>query len=1409
MKQTRLMRLLSRTAAGIAMLGLASAAYASQGNAPAKVYFTENFHNCKDQSPLVLAKHAVWNDPIWARDAKLALKNNDAPALLFKEFMPNRGEKLQLKDFDLTFFWNAGKFNGAYKIILRAADGRDVVFSIDGQEISVTGSGSDRKVSVPSILGKEARKKKVKEDPKNPKSKMIEVTEYVDRALAGAMQVTLQARGGKISLNISVGRVWYAFLKDVSIPPVSSFNLEIPKEPTGWMKDFVLSSPANLKDYSAQQYYADFRSIDDADGMKDAKNMTSVKLTGDGDGVKFRVRDTENAKMIIHWTDGTKTEYLITANDDKRAIGGRFAEIGVRPLQWRQFSCPQYTVDAYYDLKREIDTLPKGTDVPFDVDFRKMDDGVVAVYLDGSFATKLEKLNPLPKNAPKGSVPKRFSVPSGIEFQFGREAPVVVKKAMKIDDARFTVIDLSANPRAKAFYGAKSTVAPGWQTIDGIPLNITSPDSSADVAICKEGVGNWALEVDDYLGRSPMHGYPSELHYSVLPAAYGSAWIVCALDPSPGKDPVLTVRFARYMNNGAGGNKVADISFEMKKDESGAWLKPDAVRTMKQIGTASVKGRDVPVYLMEIPTNLGAMLDATYDNPVSFEFVGKMGENMEQIDNSIKPDPDSESAFSIFAVTLEKVPVRIIPFQKSPGNIFTADEKAETNFRIAASGDGVKGDILWTATDAWGVKAFSGKTSYSFDKADDSKEITIPLKADIGYYDLEITLTDASGKPLFRHPARFAILPKDERKATIDESPFGTWWFGWNHGSTGDIHVVGPILRKAGIRRSGWSSASAEDSAKYKLGGTRQTAFPISDWTKVDDDFNFVIDEKTKQKKGYVDPVEKIRSILEKQPATVFLIWHESAPGYGVPEEILGLPVPKEWQENESNRKRLERYSRYIRAVGKFRDTHFPRSKYPGMKIQIGNSNVPIGAVVWCFRGGIAKPTDIDYIGMEAPSQVISPETVSSFGLQGQLMIKAASKKITGKEIPTNGTYEFTYRCERDMGEQQQAEWYARDTLISLAHDYEFISPGLTIDCCTAYYNGLWGGSGMITRVPYLYPKRSIVAYAAITSVFDAVKRNRQLDTGSNTLYAFEFIRKYDKKYATAFWAARGMADFTVEFDSAADVRIFDMYGREKKFSGKSVTVHAGESPAYMISDKPAKSVKTANRTFPKDMKRTEKASPLLALDDPVLFESGYTPDPQVAGGHSFLPYMVPSDLFELSGAEDAEKGNSLKVTLKPKKGEVSDFVTEYTTFRLKTPTLIPGTEDPATAALGIWVRGNSNWAQLRFEIEDAEGEVFKGITTGGWGCDIYDWPGNMAVNFDGAWTVLAHPLRLTKLFNDHSPGPVSEQWVSSGNGNRRIDLPVKLRAITVGMNRTGANIRGFDKIDPSILIKGVMGLKE
>ena len=115
----------------------------------------------------------------------------------------------------------------------------------------------------------------------------------------------------------------------------------------------------------------------------------------------------------------------------------------------------------------------------------------------------------------------------------------------------------------------------------------------------------------------------------------------------------------------------------------------------------------------------------------------------------------------------------------------------------------------------------------------------------------------------------------------------------------------------------------------------------------------------------------------------------------------------------------------------------------------------------------------------------------------------------------------------------------------------------------------------------------------------------------------------------------------------------------------------------------------------------------------------------------------------------DEEKGECLEIALNKKDGErVSNYITEYTTLRLREPKALAG--DPEL--IGVWVKGNSSWGQVHFEIEDAEGEVFKGQSTGKcWCCDIYDWPGNTAVNFDG-WSYVYTCLRETDLIPTSAP---------------------------------------------------------
>lgn len=499
------------------------------------------------------------------------------------------------------------------------------------------------------------------------------------------------------------------------------------------------------------------------------------------------------------------------------------------------------------------------------------------------------------------------------------------------------------------------------------------------------------------------------------------------------------------------------------------------------------------------------------------------------------------------------------------------------------------------------------------------------------------------------------------------------------------------------------------------------------------------------------------------------LVWHETAPSYGIPEELLNMPLPESTKKQIENDKVL---GLYINEVGRIMKKHFPE-----IRVQIGNSSASIGAATRPIRAG-ADVKWYDAIGIETPSQVIPPERLSEVGLQGMLIAQEAATTLgkAKKKVPLNGSWEFVYRADRDMGEQLQAEWHMRDVLICLANDFTLISPGILFDCTNGYYNGLWGGSGILQRSPYVYPKRAYVAYANLTRVLDCADFIRQIPTGSTTVYAMEY-KVAGGKTVTALWAARGEVKFELANPSGKAL-VTDMYGRESSLKGKTASLNVGTAPVYITTDNPLDSVKIVDRSFPVEEARAAKTKIATVFDD--VAKVTVVPDEDFTSTHtSFLPILKPA-AFTVQNVNDPEKGNSIAVTLPAEDKYKSKYITEFTTLTLNEPALVPGNPK----AVGIWVKGNSNWGQIRFTIEDANGEIFKSLSTGrSWGCDILDWPGNLAVNFDG-WSFVGTPLFHTNLYPTHSPGPISEQWVSCG-GDKKIDLPIKIRAITVGMNRT------------------------
>lgn len=1102
-------------------------------------------------------------------------------------------------------------------------------------------------------------------------------------------------------------------------------------------------------------------------------------LTADGEpidllgkSVSFLPAPTNRLGSIdIVWDNGYKQSFPITIGDviaDSPIKSYSIPQLGLKPLEkWyghdgtidfgrlyqlcvrpslRPYLTYNTLCDKGVDIVRDWEKLPPASKHLTTVSVRRDATGALQLWVDGSYAATLPVPNPriFPKNAklPESVASVSLILEKGTAYRFN---PVV-------DDE----LELWASPKAKAFY-------------DELP-------DSADVGIAHYALAGFSLGCDGYTQRGGGAGYPAEVRFRLPAAAYSRAHIRFVLDDAPDKVPFLVCRIGRYTGRwGVGNTVIYDTDVDFRKGI------PDDV---KAVGEVVRKGRKYPIYEMDVDLPIANCVDFIKGELIDLDFLGPKEVSLQQAENRQLPRTDVSSAFNLISVKLERLDIVPEFVQSSPGNVFTVDEPVKkTSVRLTASADGTKGEVRFGE---WKT------VPYSLEKAGDEKVIDFDFSGwDVGYYKLPVTIVDSKGFSL-THDAVVCVTPEAGRLATPKESPYCTWWFTGVHGSPGSWDIGGPIMKKAGIQRVDTRTAKLNQELLDKYSVTDKgnvSALGMGDFDQTTGKFK---PTKVKDKDGNlveIDGEERFVRRIREQMAPItnvthVMIWHESAPHCGIPPEVLGLAGPT------NDVKRETETAKYVNECGRIIRKHFP-----DLYIQIGNSGSSIGAVAVPVRGG----ANIDYydrLGQESVTQTMPPEHVSEVALQGQLIGRATARKLAGKDIKTGGCFEFIYRCEEHLGrfaEDEMAELHARDILISLMNDYPLISPGLLFDCVNAYCYTTWGISGIVRRAPYVYPKKSYLAYAVLTKALDGVKFIRRLDTGSTTVYAAEFQRK-DGQYATAFWCARGEAEITADRSG----ELWTMFGKRSKLGGwfSDAVFKCSTAPVYFLTSKPINNVKITSRAYPRDvefMKGAKTACTFKAEDFTV------EPDPSVESQHTnFLPYLKPG-VFTVSNVVDETEGSCVEIALDKSKTlqPVTEFVSEYTTLTLKEPVLIPGELD----LLGLRVKGDSNWGKLRFEIEDAKGEVFRNFSTGKWwGCDIQDWPGYLAVNFDGWGDIYQYTdenLAGLKI----SPGPRSEQWQSCG-GDKKIDFPVKLRAIHVVVNRYKVDVLDFQPAEAKLRLK-------
>ena len=1350
------------------------------------VVFEENFRNYKDTVPGVTEAEGLelLTEPIWYRAAWLVIKPK-ASFPLFKEGirLPD-GNRFDILA-DISFESPAAPAEASYF---------DFVFARKG------GKTQSVRIAADAIAGA-----------------------TIDR-LGNGQWVDLAVKSDGANADIYLSKA-HDFTKVASVKLADTFdtlNIAVTAEKGFSLRHLVVRTPEPLPDYSAAANFAAFKSLmQPLAGAKVAASNETVKLPkADRAGLRLVLGSTNAAATVtVAWSNGTVTKYAYRAGTFKdkprSAIRGKPGNTEhlfddtvidcsvsslrqfVRPNLWSYGSYFGYDQKAH-DILREWDTLPRASQHVLDLGFVRRADGNVEAWVDGSYRGLVSQ--PRRYKDKDGKMPPA-PVATDISIAFSEGVKYALKgdEGADVDKSRFTLLDLAANPRAKAFADASyaAGVKFGQTVIDNVPFDVAKPLDSADIGICK--ASKWgSFSIDDYLGRTPEHGYPSAVHYRVPSAVYTKAHVVFALDPDKGKDAVMNVRLTHFINHGVGMPMIANTVVDFS----------DAMQA-KRIGEIVKDGKKLPLYAATIDLDIGKIVDfVTRYDYMDLDIVGKCLSDMQQRDLTYQPDPDSKSAFNLFAITLEKLPLAVDFVQSTKSNAFAIDEAAsarKTSVMVKATADDVKGTVSWVARDAGGKEAFKGEKAFALPSAGASNVVDVALGGvGVGFYTLDWTVS-VTGCGSFAHNARFAVLPASSRKVKTLDSPYATWRFG-NGELKDEFAADGPVLQKAGIRRAAFMKYTPEGCEKYGISSVGSVVgLQLSDFDEKTGKFKprtiMVPDPsdptgRKKVKKDVDGEGYYVNWIQERINQSVnidhVMIWHESAPWNPIPEELLGRPL------TEASKKQIEGDKvlvDFIRESCRIIHKHFPN-----LRVEIGNSGASVGAVVRPLRVNKSVAECYDRVSTEICAQTIPPERLIDVGLQGLIIARDAFEAIAGKRPRMNGCYEFAYRPERELGERRQAEYYVRDLLVCLSHKFDLISPGVLYDVPSPYYSTVWGAAGILLREPYGYPKQAYVAYGALTYALDGVQFIRQIDTGSSTVYALEF-KRCDGQYAYAFWSARGEVKF--EIDAKGEGNLIGFFGDERKLASGKNTIDGGTSPVYFVSKKPLKGVRIAGRAFAADAKVAAGAKVAAKLDKAA--DCVLEPDPLLKSSTAnFLPIYEPGD-FTLSEVKDEEKGDCLEIALNKKDGEkVSNYITEYTTLRLKEPKALAGEPE----LIGVWVKGNSNWGQVHFEIEDAEGEVFRGQSTGkSWCCDIYDWPGNTLVNFDG-WNYVYTCLRETDLIPTRVTVSVAEQWVADGRGNKKIDFPVKVRAISIGMNRHKFNLNEFEESAPAIRLSDVGGVQ-
>jgi hypothetical protein len=917
----------------------------------------------------------------------------------------------------------------------------------------------------------------------------------------------------------------------------------------------------------------------------------------------------------------------------------------------------------------------------------------------------------------------------------------------------YTGLDLRRLNRPGAMTNAVLGIDEAALRERGVPMSLPAGGANADVGCVRDVSPPNLIDTDGfarYHERSAFEGMPEALLMAVPAAPYARAWVLCAVEDDPARESAFNVRLTRFRKGGTG-NAIVTTRVDVPRQDQAGGSNLWCVGTVRY-GREKDRQKTVPLWLAEVSLNSSEIQDVVYSDwargRLDFELLGL--------------SRNSKSGVHVFAVTLEQSPVEMEVKQVSPGSVFHNDEKPEMRvaLRPLKAGSTV---LRWAVEDVWGATVATGEQACAFADNDKPRELPVSLAmAEFGWYKTVFSLHDTAGRLLLAHTAAFAQLPPDTRQAGY-ESPFGCWWQQYLHSHMTNPAIIGPLLLKAGLRRTTGTCESEAAMKPWKvtldmipwLSGYRPPGSPpqtVQEW--------------------FADYEKKVRDFRDRFPNSgMAMIFHESYDSGLAPEAWGGEPDP------------LTAHGLVEKAK---MASALLREKFPELKIIVGNSGWSGALLSQLLRGGL-PPDRIDGLGMERLIGYFAKDTMPPERHEASWTVRQVGLKY-GCTAPPTDCYESGGRGNYGMSQGRIAQYVVRDSLVGFAWGYPYVGVGTISENVNGYYHTRWGGDSILRRSPLLYPQPQYVAIATMTRALDRAKLVRRVPTGSHTVYALEFARDGARVYA--LWTPRGTCEVRLTFAADGPVTIDGLYGRTRKAAvvGGELRVEAGEEVTYVTALQAASAILAGRRAFPLD-----QPPPGTTVVEPLTDPAAWTltaSKPLENGPHPYrwLPWRTTGK-GRLAAVRDPEKGPCLGLELVAE-GEVTELLAECVSFQAVNPAAVPGRPD----TIGVWVKGNSSWGRVMFEIIDDEGERFRG------GAYVHEPWGSSYIDFDG-WCFVSLPLSENSPVRNRFYYNTATLWVNNG-GNGVMDFPIRVAGFTVEMKRKALDLAEMADVSSTVLLK-------